>query len=342
MSGVFRRILVAIGVALAVYFLLSLVLILSQVADLAHRVLPQSAPWVFWGLAAFFGALLLAPVYLYFRLPRPPIPPVGDDPVAMDEFLSRLRDHLKGNPRLSGEHLASNEEIPPALEKLGSEAYELVKCTASTVFVSTAVMQNGRLDALFVLASQLRLVWRIASIYHGRPSPRQMVYLYGRVCANVLIADNLQEIDFAEIATPIVVAIFPSLKGSVPGLQGVSTLLVNSVANGAANAFLTLRVGLVARSYCAALSMPQAGSVRRSSNAEALTLVGGIAREQGGRIAEKSWQIMRDSVVDATEATVQGVKVALRKTADATLDTARTVGDTLGDGMRSIREMITK
>ena len=221
MIGVFRRILMMVGLALIAYFLLSLVSIISQLAGFADRLLPGAALWVFWGLTVFFGALLLAPIYLYFRLPKPPIPPAGDDPAVMDEFLNRLRDHLKGNPRLSDMNLASNDEIPLALEKLDSEAGEAVKRTASTVFVSTAVMQNGRLDALFVLASQLRLVWRIASIYYGRPSPRQMVYLYSNVGANVLIADNLQEIDFAEIATPIVAAIFPSIKGSVPGLQGV-------------------------------------------------------------------------------------------------------------------------
>jgi hypothetical protein len=342
MSGVFRRILVAVSLALIAYFLLSLVSILSQVADFADRMAPGSAFWVFWGLAVFFGALLLAPVYLYFRLPKPPIPPPDDDPAAMDEFLGRLRDHLKSNPRLSGMDLAANEAISLALQKLGGEADEVVKRTASAVFVSTAVMQNGRLDALFVLASQLRLVWRVASIYHGRPSPRQMVYLYGKVGANVLIADNLQDIDFAEIAAPVVAAIFPSLKGGVPGLQGVSTLLVNSLANGAANAFLTLRVGLVAKSYCAALSAPKEGSVRGASTAEALTLIGGIVKEQGGRIVEKSWQMVRDTFVDATEATVQGVKGALRKTAGATLDTARLVGDTLGGGVRSIRNMVSK
>jgi hypothetical protein len=342
MFGVFTRIFAAIGLALTAYFLLSLVSIFSQLAGLADSILPGAAPWVFWGLAVVFSALLLTPAYLYFRLPSPPTPPAGDDPAAMDEFLDRLRAHLKGNPRLSGMALAANEEIPRALEKLGDEADELVRRTASTVFLSTAVMQNGRLDGLLVLASQLRLVWRIASIYHGKPSPRQMIHLYGRVGANVLIADNLQEIDFSEIATPIVAAIFPSIKGGIPGLQGMSTLLVNSLANGAANAFLTLRTGLAAKSYCAALSAPQEGSVRRASTAGALALVGGIVREQGGRVAEKSWQVVRDTVADATEATVQGVKGALRKTADATLGTARSVGDTLGDGVRSIKGLMTK
>ncbi|MDR1934361.1 MAG: YcjF family protein [Candidatus Accumulibacter sp.] len=342
MTKTVARIFMAASLAVIGIFFLSLVSNIAQLANFVDRAYPGSAVWVFWGLAVFFSGLLLTPLYCYFRLPCPPVPPADDDPAAAGLFLDALREHLKGNPLLSGMELASNEDIAPALARLGSEADIVIKRTASAVFVSTAVMQNGRLDGLFVLASQLRLVWRVASIYHGRPSPRRMLYLYGNVGANVLIADNLQEIDFAEIATPIVASIFPSIKGSIPGLQGVSTLLVNSLANGAANAFLSLRVGLVAKAYCAALTAPRESSVRKSSISEALALVAGIVKEQGGRIAEKSWRMVRDTFVDATEATVQGVKGALRKTADATLGTARTVGDTLEDGMRSIKDMISR
>jgi hypothetical protein len=342
MNKVIARILVAVSLAVLGYFLLSLASAIAQLADFADRLYPGSATGIFWSLTLLFSGLLLTPVYLYSRLPRPPMPPANDDPATMKSFLDALREHLKDNPRLADMELASNEEIPLALSRLGNEADAVVKCTASAVFVSTAVMQNGRLDGLLVLVSQLRLVWRIATIYHGRPSPRRMLSLYGNVGASVLIADNLQEIDFAEIATPIVAAIFPSIKGGIPGLQGVSTLLVNSLSNGAANAFLTLRVGLIAKAYCAALSAPTENSVRRSSTVEALSLVAGIVREQGGRVAEKSWQRVRDTVTEATEATVQGVKGALRKTAGATLETARTVGDTLGGGVRSIKDRMSR
>jgi hypothetical protein len=169
-----------------------------------------------------------------------------------------------------------------------------------------------------------------------------MLHLYGNVAASVLIADNIQEIDFAQITTPIVASIFPSIKGSIPGLQGVSTLLVNSLSNGAANAFITLRIGLIAKTYCAALSAPLESNVRKSSTVEALALVADIVKEQGGRIVEKSWQMVRDSFVDVTEATVQGVKGALRKTADATVGTAKTVGDGFGSSIRTIKDMIRK
>ena len=336
MTQVVSRIFVAVSLAVIGYFSLALISAISQVADFVDRLYPGTAVWVFWGLALLFSGLLLTPVYFYFRLPKAPLPPAGDDPAALESFLCALRGHLKGNPRLAGMALAANDEIPLALAKLGDEADAVVKRTASAVFISTAVMQNGRLDGLLVLVSQLRLVWRIASIYHGRPSPRQMLQLYANVGGNVLIADNFQEIDFAEIATPIVASIFPSIKGGIPGLQGISTLLVNSLSNGAANAFLTLRVGLIAKAYCAAVSAPLENGVRKSSTMEALELVADIVKEQGGRIVEKSWQMVRNTFVDATEATVQGVKGALRKTADATFETARTVGDTFGDGMRSI------
>ncbi|MDR0439362.1 MAG: YcjF family protein, partial [Candidatus Accumulibacter sp.] len=257
MTRAVSRIFIAVSLAVIGWFFLSLISAIAQAAQFADRLYPGTAVWVFWSLALLFLGLLLMPIHWYFRLPQAPVPPSGDDPAAMESFQQALREHFKSNPRLADMELAANEEIPLALTRLGDEADAVVKRTASAVFVSTAVMQNGRLDGLMVLVSQLRLVWRIASIYRGRPSPRQMLHLYANVGANVLIADNIQEIDFAEIATPIVASLFPSIKGGIPGLQGISTLLVNSLSNGAANAFLTLRVGLVAKAYCAALSALQ-------------------------------------------------------------------------------------
>jgi hypothetical protein len=146
----------------------------------------------------------------------------------------------------------------------------------------------------------VRMTYRIASTYYRRPSPRQMLYLYGNVGANVLVADNLTDVDFAGIVTPVVTAAIPSLKGAVPGLQGISHLLVNSFANGAANAFLTLRVGLIARDYCAALTHPDKARIRKSATLAALTMVADIAKEQGSRVAQAAWGAVSDAASSAT------------------------------------------
>ena len=132
----------------------------------------------------------------------------------------------------------------------------------------------------------------------------------------MLVAENLQEVDFSGIVAPVVAAIFPSLKGAVPGLQGVSALLVNSMAHGAANAFLTLRVGHIARDYCAPLVRPDAAKVRRSATLAAMAQVGSIAKEQGTRVAQAAWSGVSGVVQSTAMATVNQTRASIRRVID--------------------------
>ena len=340
MSNTVRRLLTCAALAIVGYLAVSLVATLAQLANAAELAFPGSGRPVFWGLAGLFAALLLAPLILWRRLPKSLQPPAAGDPAALAAYRAALLARLAGHPQLAAAPPQTEADLPTALAVLDAEAERLVKNAAGAVFVSTAVMQNGRLDGLMVLGSQLRLVWRIAALYRQRPSPREMLALYAQVGGSVLVAENVQEIDFAELTTPVVSAIFPSLQGGIPGLQGVSALLVNSLANGAANAFLTLRVGLLARAYCATLSAAPAGEVRRSASAEALALVGGIVKEHGQRIAERAWGLFKDSLSQATAATLQGTKSALNRTADATGEGVRQVGRQFGHGWRRVKGVL--
>jgi hypothetical protein len=305
MSKTILRILALISAFLVLYAGVILVAGITQVAAAADRISMGLGQPVFWALLGIFAALVLAPIAMYFRLPRPLTPPRAAEGPEYDEYLRKLKAQLARNPLLTGMPLDSDENVTEAIARLDKEANAAVRNTASAIFASTAVMQNGRLDALVVFASQVRMTYRIASIYYRRPSPRQMLYIYGNVGANVLVADNLQDVDFAGIVTPVVTAAIPSLKGAMPGLQGISTLLVNSFANGAANAFLTLRVGLIARDYCAALTYPDKARIRRSATSAALSMSAQIAREQGTRVAQAAWGAVTDA---ASSATTRGFK----------------------------------
>ena len=304
------RILVLLAAFLAAWMAISLVASVAQVADAADRISRGWGQPVFWTLLAIVAALLIAPVAIYFRLPKALIAPKEASGPAHERYVRDLKVQLAKNPVIGGMPLGSDEEVAAAIARLDQEANDVIRNTASAIFVSTAVMQNGRLDALVVLASQMRMTWRIASIYYQRPSARQMLYVYGNVGANVLVADNMRDVDFSGIVTPIVTGIFPSLKGAVPGLQGISVLLVNSTANGAANAFLTLRVGLITREYCAALSRPEKSQVRKSATLAALTMVGEIAKEQGTRVAQAAWQGVSDAAQTTAVATMRGTRNA--------------------------------
>jgi hypothetical protein len=318
-----NRTLLRLGACIAALVILyaGVVLVagITQVAAGADRIYLGLGQPVFWGLLAAFATLAAAPVVLYFRMPRPLAPPRASEGPEYDEYLRKLRIQLARNPLLAGMTLDTDGDVAAAIAKLDQEANAVVRNTASAIFASTAVMQNGRLDALVVFASQVRMTWRIASIYYRRPSPRQMLYVYGNVGANVLVADNLADVDFAGIVTPVVTAAIPSLKGAVPGLGGISTLLVNSFANGAANAFLTLRVGLIARDYCAALTYPDRARIRRSASLAALSMVGEIAKEQGARVAQTAWGAVSDAAQSTARATLDGTRNAAQAAGSATV-----------------------
>src|SRR5947209_19784747 len=163
--------------------------------------------------------------------------------------------------------LATETEIENAITILSVDADSVVRKTASMVFLSTALMQNGRLDALILLFTQIQMVTRVARIYVQRPSPREMIRLYVNVAGTAFIASGLESLDLGEMIAPLATSVVPALKGGIPGLGGISALLVRCISNGAANAFLTLRGGEVARRYCALTSRCSPDAIRISATA---------------------------------------------------------------------------
>lgn len=308
MNRTLRHLLLLVSSLLLFYALVLLASSIVQLADFAARLHPTLGLVVGAALGVAFAALVATPFWLYFRLPPPLVPPDAADGPEHAAYLQTLRARLRQNPRLAGMALDSDAELTAALALLAAEADRVTRQAAKAIFVGTAVMQNGRLDGLIVFATQCRLVWQIASVYLQRPTPRQMVYLYSNVAITALAATAIEEIDFAEVVTPIVVASAPSATGAVPGLQGLTSLLVNCLAHGTANAVLTLRVGAVARRYCEATSMPQRQDVRRSATAEALKHVGRIARENGAQVAAGVWKSVAGGVGSTLDGAVAGTR----------------------------------
>ena len=106
------------------------------------------------------------------RMPRPLVPPASETGPEFDDHLKRLGERLAINPRvqLAAIRPIDRRGIEDALRVLDDDANAIVKQMATTVFLTTAVSQSGRLDALLVLAAQSRMVWRIAHLYYQRPS----------------------------------------------------------------------------------------------------------------------------------------------------------------------------
>ena len=337
-----KHILTALALLVVFYAAASVVATLVQLADAADRVRMGAGQYVFWSLLAVLAALAASPFVLYFRLPKPLQPPETREEPVYSEYLTQVLAEMRRNPHLAGTTLAAPEDIDTAMRVLSDKVDKAALNAASATFVSTALMQNGRLDALLVLAAQFRLVWQITAIYHMRPTLRQVLYVYSNVGAAVLIASSIDDIDFAEIASPIVTAAAPALAGGVPGLAGLSHLLVNSLANGAANAFLTLRVAMLTKHYCAALVQPERAAVRKSASVAALALLGVVTRDCGARVVKGILKGTGGLLAGAASATAGGVKAAGAKVADAAVATVGAVGSAASAASQKVGQTVSK
>ncbi len=311
-----RKIIVVLAVLVTVCLLSLIIAGVTSLISLAERIHPIAGTIVFWSVCLAAGFFTLYCVIAYAKLPAALVPPVEESGPKYDAYLQALRVRLAVNPRTRGKPLATEEEIESAVGHLSAEADSIVRSTASMVFLSTALMQNGRLDGLIVLFTQIQMVGRIARIYVQRPSPRELVRLYANVAGTAFIASGLESLELGEMVAPLAVSVVPALKGGIPGLSGISALLVRCVSNGAANAFLTLRVGEVARRYCELTSRCPPELIRKSATAAAVHHLGRIVRENGALVVRKIWESTGRALIDSGVSKAEDIAGATRNLFD--------------------------
>lgn len=285
MSTPVRRIL--FWFALFATLLLTLVVVnqVLQLAEFGARIHPRVGDGVFWGIVFLLGFTLAVPVVLVVRLPKPLVPPAQAEGPEFEEHVRRLGRRLQTNPRLAGLPLGTVAEVEEALKGLDDGATGVIRQAGSRAFILTAISQNGALDALIVLGIQARLVWDVAHVYRQRPGLREMTTLYANVLATALIAAELDDADLAEALQPALAAASGAVVGTVPGLGGIGTLAGNAILSGTGNAFLTLRVGIIAREQSRALVRLPRRTLRRLAVVQAGAMLAGITSEGGRKVA---------------------------------------------------------
>ncbi len=315
MNETFRKIALLLGGFILFFFLLFVINQTVQVVDLASRVNPLAGTVVLWLLLGIYAVVIAATAVMFLRLPRVLIPPESEEAPEFPAYLQALGERLSTNPLLRGMDLSDRGRIEEGLAVLSGRCDGIIRENAAAVFVSTAISQSGRLDAFFVLTAQWRMVWQIAKVYYQRPTLRDLGYLYSNVAATVFVAGELDDIDISEQVQPVLSSTLSAVGLSIPGMQALASVLVNSVLTGAANAFLTLRVGIIAKRYCGSLVLAERSALRRSATAEAARLLGSIVREGTGRVSRALWEASKDRAGGA----VSGVAGFARGVRDSVL-----------------------
>lgn len=307
-----RKVIIVLAALTTICFVSLVIAGLTSLISLADRIHPVIGTIVFWIICGAAAFLALYCAVAYARLPPALVPPRESSGPEHEAYMQLLRVRLAANPRTRGRPLVTDKDVESAVAQLSMEADSVVRKTASTVFLTTALMQNGRLDALILLATQIQMVGRVARIYVQRPSPNELLRLYGNVAGTAFIASGIESLDLGEMVAPLATSMVPALKGGIPGLSGISALLVKCVSNGAANAFLTLRVGEVARRYCEVTSRCPPELIRKSATAAAVQHLGRIVRENGALVVKKLWESTGRALIDSGVSKAEDIAEATR------------------------------
>ncbi|MGB3183854.1 MAG: DUF697 domain-containing protein [Cyclobacteriaceae bacterium] len=313
-----------ISILLLVVFLIFTFNQLSQLYLVARDVGPVFAVTVVSIAGLVILGLFLVPVYLYFTLPSALVPP--DTEEEFEGYRVQLYQRLLRNKHLKsvGYQLTDIRQLEEALAILDARAREIMDETAKSVFVTTAISQNGKLDALTVFATQTKMVYQIARLYYQRPSLRDLLHLYGNVGAASLFAVSIEEMDITEQVEPVIRSMVKNTAGrSIPFIGSITHIITDSLMEGTVNAFLTLRVGVITSRFCGAVHTLTPAQARRSAFIEASGMLRKLVLSVSGTVinaiinsARKAGAQTIQSGVEAVNRATTKAKTGLNKVVD--------------------------
>lgn len=315
----------------------------NQVVALATAFSPLLGQVVLYALLAVYFAVILLPILFFLFMSPPLTPPTSQQDPRYPHFLRHLCIRLRRNPLTKKMHVdpADLRSIEAALQVLDQAATTRIKDTAAQVFVATAVSQYGRLDALLVLMAQIRLIWQVSSIYNTRPHWRDVLRLYLNVGATVVVSNELENIDLLESQLePLLVSFFGSSIAMLA--NGVGAVVVNSLLQGSANAFLTLRVGVIAKGYLAALQTPNRTDLRRSALAQSATLLGSVLAESLSKVTGAFMRVVKRSTLKAAKTKYQNVARRFKRATVPVSDTGDLVPRGIVDAVQALFKRILR
>lgn len=173
--------------------------------------------------------------------------------------------------------LKNKEELKVTLSRIYDSSIKkqinkIILKNAKTVFISTAISQNGKLDMATVLSVNFKMIKEIVVKAGFRPSYPKLGKLALRVLSTALIAENLEGLEFTDL--------FPQSTANVLSEIPLIKPLTNSILNGLSNGLLTLRIGICARRYLFSdMKKVTQDDIRKKSIKESVMMLPLLAKE---------------------------------------------------------------
>lgn len=295
------------------------ILVLNQVVSIYNNLSTIHPVLGFLGAGltiVLLAFLIFLQVFVIFKYPKVKKLPKNPSPEDIEEYKEEKVKLLKRNKTLlrqayDFENKTNDQILREADDILKVQAMEVTKKNANSVFITTAISQNGVLDSLSVLFTLGVMVYQIIDVYENRPDLKRVVYLYSQIASVVLVAGSIEDLDLIEEQLePVLTSVLSSsIIGAIPGAVGVANLITNSLVEGSVNALLTLRVGIVASRYLSSTQELNKKELRKGAFIEATGYLGSI-------IVSNSLEVVRSISKAAKRATIDKIKNPFARSKD--------------------------
>ncbi len=243
-------------ILLGVGSLITLGLIIVANALSVGRELSRLGAWVeysFYGLLGLFiFVFILRPIHGILVAPAFQLPALNDNQAREKTYLKALKklqklDYLNDDDQLKiAQALKTKTDLKPVTQAMyqgpmRKEMDEIIIFHAKTIMTTTALSQNGSLDMLAVIATNLKMISKLVKATGYRPSYVHLSKLALNVTVTAMIAEGLEDVDVTEWMPSKISETITD----IPLLRGAT----NSLFQGLTNGLLALRIGIITRRY---------------------------------------------------------------------------------------------
>lgn len=295
-------------IGLVAFLILFIIIVLNQVVSIYNNLSTINPYLGIFAAIVTVGLLFIVvgvQIYGIFRFPKQKTLPKNPTLEEIRDFKKDYVERLKRNKYLNregyefhGENI--DEVINNAHYRLKKIAMEKIKEDANSVFITTAISQNGVLDGLAVLFTLAVMVYRITEIYENRPSARRLLSIYSHIASTVLIVGSIEDLDLIEEQLePLLTSLLgSSILSAIPGAVNVTALVTNSLVEGSVNALLTLRVGIVTQRYLESFEDVDKRILRRGATYESTKYLGAIIARNGANVVKAITKAAKKATID--------------------------------------------
>lgn len=321
-------VIIAVIAIIVITIVGNIIVIGEKIAIIFHTTI---AEYIFYALLlCILYMKVIKPILHIYRMPE--FPPLnsdlsGDDDEQVENLSKALskncyhlnaedRDDLIKKLNLKEETTIDvKETIKKDLKKRSEASKSKIQWYATTVFITTSISQNGKMDSLIISLMNIRMIYEMIMATGFRPKITELIKIYKNVLSVALFSYITSEA-LSGVGT-LAITDAPDVSTATDDMdlfgllskKRVKGVILSSLADGMVNTLLTCRIGYITQKYLEAGPNAFSKEQRKETRKEAIIASFGLTKD-----------IMAETIKDVKDETKEKIAELFNKKENEIID----------------------